>query len=909
MKVYLVLRRLVLSAVTAILTVAPIINAAPLQAADLSVWSTDIGLQLQQQEVTTIPDRTENELCTKQVLTVSVVNQGIPGTQTGSDCVVQTNFGVVGHDYMVLGTGNVALHLEATGTPILIPHNSSLFVAVDTGFTGSYVRVYNYPVGEITRQISNNSWGAAYRATSPADWTVTDSSGRPIPSDAWAASANGQWLVFRSDTKLVRLNTQTRQILAFTGELPPYGSIPAIHANLAVSNDGRYVAYSGANTNKFLMFDLATCATGSDASLTVPSGCGRLDLTAYMRAHVTDYRDSRYFAFSDDVTQLDLYNTAAEGTKLYRATLSSPVYVAPQTLSYLGLGDSFSSGEGEIDNQYYLPGTDGNGPFQPGIQTTEEKCHISSRSYPFLLKQQMGLTGTSNTSVACSGAVMSDIANYDPAYFGQFNSLSSMTQTTLQTAKQEAVNQFIPGRADQIAFVAKYKPAAVTLTIGGNDLGFGSKLQECATSVGTCSYAAASQDRANMGQEIRSQFEPLKRLYAQLHQASPTTKIYVVGYPQFVADPGSVPVCNDSNAGMLDNTERAFIRQSVSYFNSVIHAAADAAHVTYVNIEDSLGGKQLCDGASTASAVNGIRLGNDIYGLLGNESYHPNPVGHSIIAEAIRQQVGDLLTYDCASSCPAAPATAPSLPIYFLIDGSALVIPKQTPLTTIRRINKDISLTLPLSGGNLAPNSSVTISAHSTPTDIAAITTDPKGNFEQTVSLPSTISSGVHTIHVLGTAPSGETVDLYQPLYVDEPVVTPPPTPDPDPTPTPDPGPAPDPTPVPVPPLYRVRNGDPIKLESPNKVYIERNVAQAAAQLGITDYDADNDGWALVGVSTGLNHTGIPVLYMQDATPLAILDLKKKGCSALAPDLLTPVLAGKPRTASITTLPSDATCQ
>jgi hypothetical protein len=50
-------------------------------------------------------------------------------------------------------------------------------------------------------------------------------------------------------------------------------------------------------------------------------------------------------------------------------------------------------------------------------------------------------------------------------------------------------------------------------------------------------------------------------------------------------------------------------------------------------------------------------------------------------------------------------------------------------------------------------------------------------------------------------------------------------------------------------PLYRARNGNILKGEDLFKIYIERNLVAAEAVLGRSDYDADNDAWALVGVS------------------------------------------------------------
>src|SRR6185437_3010028 len=64
---------------------------------------------------------------------------------------------------------------------------------------------------------------------------------------------------------------------------------------------------------------------------------------------------------------------------------------------YIGLGDSYTSGEGAFD---YLEGTD----------TADDMCHLSARSYPLLLTHDL-FSAAGGHSVACSGAVISDVGN------------------------------------------------------------------------------------------------------------------------------------------------------------------------------------------------------------------------------------------------------------------------------------------------------------------------------------------------------------------------------------------------------------------------------------------------------------------------------------------------------------------
>ncbi len=142
-------------------------------------------------------------------------------------------------------------------------------------------------------------------------------------------------------------------------------------------------------------------------------------------------------------------------------------YIAPDSMNYLALGDSYSSGEGDIDqtgSSHYLSFTNVFGDYRNGIP--RELCHVSDRSYPFLLAPDMGISqGDNMQSIACSGAVRSDILSVklnggaDSSYAGQdapmfsgifSNSTQSAPQlagiTNAQELQDEAINQFIPGR-------------------------------------------------------------------------------------------------------------------------------------------------------------------------------------------------------------------------------------------------------------------------------------------------------------------------------------------------------------------------------------------------------------------------------------------------------------------------------
>jgi hypothetical protein len=134
-------------------------------------------------------------------------------------------------------------------------------------------------------------------------------------------------------------------------------------------------------------------------------------------------------------------------------------------------------------------------------------------------------------------------------------------------------------------------------------------------------------------------------------------------------------------------------------------------------------------------------------------------------------------------------------------------------------------------------------------------------------------------------------------------------------------------------PLYRARIGELGKGEDTSKIYIERNVVAAEAILGLSDYDSDSDGWAVVGVSSGsatdsLSHTilvdsnsalvtdgtsfnstmlGLSQSAKRAIVPMAVLS-NSSSCIGLKADNLSVVSTGQTRSLSSATVPNTVSC-
>ena len=433
----------------------------------------------------------------------------------------------------------------------------------------------------------------------------------------------------------------------------------------------------------------------------------------------------------------------------------------PAKLDYLALGDSYSSGEGDTEKnnatgqKYYRQLTDVNEDKKQGIPG--EKCHISTRSYPYKLAQYMELkqTGTKQwDTVACSGATIYDLnGSNSGGYDGQNDRLRDYADKN--TLQKMALNEMIPGRVKQIEFVKKYQPKVITLTAGGNDVDFGGKITTCVhyiKSIGTCDWAKDEMD--TLGSQIKGQFDRLVGLYKELKAASPGAKIYAIGYPQFITD--AEPAACGLNAGAIDLDERRMIVRATQYMNEVIEAAARKAGVKYVDISQALNGGKMCEKHQIYMT--------GIVGLGKQESYHPNKFGHTMIFVEIAKQLNheSLLTYSKYPSAGDESVNAPSS-IYFDKDAPSSV---NTTMLANSKPSKGSEQKVALAKNSLQPGSSARIEIRSKPVDLGSYTVLNDGSMKETITIPDNIPAGYHTLFIYGKSASGEDIKITQTLLV-----------------------------------------------------------------------------------------------------------------------------------------------
>jgi lysophospholipase L1-like esterase len=235
-------------------------------------------------------------------------------------------------------------------------------------------------------------------------------------------------------------------------------------------------------------------------------------------------------------------------TMLLTGFLMSPAAPAQAaSVDYVALGDSYSSGVG-------APGTSG-------------LCMRSPQGYPRLWVNTHQVSSFS--FAACGGAVTDDVRNF------QIWALNSGTDS-------------------------------VTITIGGNDVGFASAMITC-----TLGSTASCLDAIDEGREYGSSTLPgdLDATYAAIRARAPNANVYVLGYPRLFEE--------SSCPGGLSLTKRRAINQAADELSGIIAGRAGAAGFTYVDVRGAFAGHGICASSPWINAFS-----------LSLSSYHPNAAGY-----------------------------------------------------------------------------------------------------------------------------------------------------------------------------------------------------------------------------------------------------------------------------------------
>ncbi len=277
------------------------------------------------------------------------------------------------------------------------------------------------------------------------------------------------------------------------------------------------------------------------------------------------------------------------------------------SVSYVAFGDSYSAGEGV---EPYYANAD-NGKSTPGHKNA---CHRSPLGYPVLVYDKLRLrhAGASEFHFqACSGAVIPDLLGPD-------------------VQRQGEVPQLFQGWLDE-------NTTHVTLTIGGNDAGFGDIIRGCiATTVhclsedfhltrdGAVDPEPLVHYEAKVIAGLRSE---MVDVLAAIKASAPRAAVTFVGYPHVIWHHG---IGVGLGCGLLDQYTRDWFTKTADQLISEMHAAAGEAGVMFIDVRGTFETHEACTTEAEEWINAGILYSSTGSGRdkPGSGSFHPNRRGH-----------------------------------------------------------------------------------------------------------------------------------------------------------------------------------------------------------------------------------------------------------------------------------------
>lgn len=436
-------------------------------------------------------------------------------------------------------------------------------------------------------------------------WTNADSGAAQIQNfDAYSGGACGEGPV---------------RVLASQFVVPTVSCQPATYSSLKVNSPAPSSYASGSVAFR-------------DGNNNPISGAGDIDLDASGTATLTGLNLSTGAGLPQFLITLNNAGApSAVSVTLSWTGTDDPSCVRPGTtvgsggaLNYVALGDSYSAGEGAGAGNYFqspqvrytcslvlagrtlwtrtdlafaLPSP---ATCTSYIKYVDNSCHRAPSAWSFVVAKASQAIEDAVQNAACSGAKINDVLR---------NSFKG---------EQPQVRR--------LEFLEKRKQVdLVTITIGGNDLGFSTIIADCFIKPIACDRGrlqdTGSDPADGIGQEaLRIQNDVIPAL----KRAAPNARVVLVGYPRVLPQSAALIRC-----GQFTDSERVAVNRYVANINRAWKAAAVAAGVAFVDVYNALDGHELCTIDSHVRPI----FGNPF----NSEQGHPNIAGQVDYADAVRR--------------------------------------------------------------------------------------------------------------------------------------------------------------------------------------------------------------------------------------------------------------------------------
>lgn len=591
-------------------------------------------------------------------------------------------------------------------------------------------------------------------------------------------SNNGQWLYARTDAGQLRINTSDFSVVSFA----PYRNFHYA-AYSAVSKSGRFIV-EGNSVDKYYIYDLNYCEP--EQPNLASRNCQKRDLEPVIReAYAKTLADPTQLEelhlqgikFTNDATLDGYFLVRLHGETSGRFIhLKASVSTDVEPVKYLALGDSFSSGEGAGQywdtTDFYIDENDFN------------VCHLSKVSYPYIIQDSLEADWTG--SVACSGAkaydINSSVDKYvknkkSQAFFPIIGSNNQDKDKYIETRTQYYINLLSPGYAPQANYVTKHLPSLATISIGGNDINFKNIVMSCVTQPQCYGRREAREELADLITSKRTDIEKAFRDTLK-SMSGKNPRLYAIGYPKILSTA-------DWCGSVFSPHEREFADALVEYLNATIKRAALNAGAAYVDVSDAFidysseSDYRLC-GDSMIRAVNSINVdtdssfANEPFDKRIAESYHPNSLGHILLARRIKAYTNNLQV--AMPEAPNQPVETIDKSFYIrlvgddkdLVKEKTVVDPKLVQNPALYKDEFDTTIQYKIDPVTDLPAASTTarVELHSDPVVLGYLPILADGTISGKVSIPDTVEPGFHEIHLYYTDVLGEIVNIYQHVFI-----------------------------------------------------------------------------------------------------------------------------------------------
>lgn len=274
--------------------------------------------------------------------------------------------------------------------------------------------------------------------------------------------------------------------------------------------------------------------------------------------------------------------------------------------AYVAMGDSYASGEGA---ENYLEGTDYDHRDEWHRESWEDdkhnRCHRSGNAYAETIGRQNQFDG-GHQFVACSGARRDDLNQPNSSNDDENPQMDALSEDT----------------------------SFVTVSIGGNDLGFADVVRDCVEN-GENGYDLLGKCQAKHNERIAGRLKTLKDeligQYRDIREKAPNARVVIVGYPElFVENP------RDKYAKRLSAEDQVWMNEKAGELNQMLREVARDSGAEFIDPTDAFRGHGI---GSDDPWINSLTFKGPGASLVNPGSFHPNAAGHQALADLVQQQM------------------------------------------------------------------------------------------------------------------------------------------------------------------------------------------------------------------------------------------------------------------------------